>query len=302
MSELIGQQVSDLPNEVLLHVFRFFPLKVLIIGRTVSQDWRRLIPLADISPIRRTFLGFYLTLVSSPIFPQTRPWVLANLQPFDRQAYIDGLMRQHPYVPETFRVWILEWPARAVIGCVWPGLPNLYSRGPCVDNVHRIEGTNWLAPVPRRSVPYHFRTVLRKPNSFLRCSSSTTTTKLPSGSCSTREILFGTRFILSLKVVMSSGTRRVRRNGMTLMRTGSDGNDGRGTISKRRRGKELRKTNQSSSLRQCHQPSLSLNAGTTPTRFCAINFKHILGSRGMIPRCRKYWGSVTCVSFPLYFA
>jgi len=136
MSELIDQQTPDLPNEILLHAFRFFPLKALIIGRTVSQDWRRLIPLADISPIRRALLDFYLTLVSSPIFPQTRPWVLANLQPFDRQAYIDDLMRQHPYVPEAFRVWILEWPARAVIGCVWPGLPNLYSREPCVDNVH----------------------------------------------------------------------------------------------------------------------------------------------------------------------
>ena len=138
----------NLPNEVLLHIFHFFPLKALIIGRTVSQHWRRLIPLADISPIRRVLLDFYLTLISSPIFPQTRPWVLANLQPFDRQAYIDDLMRQHPYVPEAFRIWILEWPARAVIGCVWPGLPNLYSRVPCVDDVHRMEGTNWLAPVP----------------------------------------------------------------------------------------------------------------------------------------------------------
>ena len=75
------------------------------------------------------------------------PWVLANLQPFDHQAYIDDLMCQHPYVPEIFHIWILEWPARAVIGCVWPSLPNLYSRVPCVDDVHRMEGTNWLAPV-----------------------------------------------------------------------------------------------------------------------------------------------------------
>jgi hypothetical protein len=146
MSKPTRRRIEDLPNEILLHVFHFFPLKALIIGRTLSQDWRRLMPLADISPIRRSLLDFYLTLVSSPIFPQTRPWVLANLQPFDHQAYIDDLMRQHPYVPETFRVWILEWPARAVIGCVWPGLPNFYTRGRSVDNVHRIEGTNWLAP------------------------------------------------------------------------------------------------------------------------------------------------------------
>jgi len=148
MSNPTYRQLEGLPNEILLHAFSFFPLRGLIIGRTLSQDWRRLIPLADISPIRRVLLDFYLTLVNSPIFPQTRPWVLANLKPFDRQAYIDDLMRQHPYVPEAFQVWILEWPARAVIGCVWPGLPNLYSREPCVDNVHRMDGTNWLAPVP----------------------------------------------------------------------------------------------------------------------------------------------------------
>ena len=140
---------------------------------------------------------------------------------------------------------------------------------------------------PRRSVPYHLKTIPRKPNSFLRCSSSTPT-NLPSGSCLTREIDFGTRFILSLKVVMNSATRMVRRNGMTLMRTGSDGNDGRGTISKRRRGKEPRKTYQSSSLRQCHQTSLSLNTCTSVKHFGVINFKRILGSRGMILRCRKF--------------
>ena len=87
---------EDFPNEILLQIFSFLPLKSLITGRTVSQEWRRLIPLADINPIRRSFLDFYLNLVNSPIFPQTRPWVLANLQPFDRQQYINDLLNQHP--------------------------------------------------------------------------------------------------------------------------------------------------------------------------------------------------------------
>ena len=86
---------EDFPNEILLQILSFLPLKSLITGRTVSQEWRRLIPLADINPIRRSFLDFYLTLVNSPIFPQTRPWVLANLQPFDRQQYINDLLDQH---------------------------------------------------------------------------------------------------------------------------------------------------------------------------------------------------------------
>lgn len=140
--------MEDFPNEIHLQIYSFLPIKSLIIGRTVSQEWRRLIPLADINPIRRSFLDFYLTLVNSPLFPQTRPWVLANLQPFDRQQYINDLMDQHPYIPEAFRIWILEWPAKAVIGCVWPGLPNVHSQSEAVDNVHRIEGNNLLAPLP----------------------------------------------------------------------------------------------------------------------------------------------------------
>ena len=139
---------DDFPNEILLQIFSFLPLKSLITGRTVSQEWRRLIPLADINPIRRSFLDFYLTLVNSPIFPQTRPWVLANLQPFDRQQYINDLLNQHPYVPKAFRMWILEWPAKAVIGCVWPGLPNAYCPSEAADHVHRQEGNNLLAPLP----------------------------------------------------------------------------------------------------------------------------------------------------------
>ncbi|EDR00771.1 uncharacterized protein LACBIDRAFT_295701 [Laccaria bicolor S238N-H82] len=140
--------MKDFPNEIRFHVFAFLPLKSLITGRSVSQEWRRLIPLADITPIRRALLDFYLTLIVSPIFPQTRPWVLANLQPFDRQQYIDDLMDQHPFIPEAFRVWILEWPAKAVIGCVWPGLPNVHCTGKAADYVHRIEGNNLLSPLP----------------------------------------------------------------------------------------------------------------------------------------------------------
>ncbi|EDR00816.1 uncharacterized protein LACBIDRAFT_313023 [Laccaria bicolor S238N-H82] len=144
----MSQRMEDFPNETLLHVFSFLPLKSLINGRTISQEWRRLIPLADINPTRQALLDFYLTLIDSPIFLQTRPWVLANLEPFNRQQYIDDLIDQHPYVPEAFRVWILEWPAKAVIGCNWPGLPNVHAGRDIADNVHRIEGNNSLAPLP----------------------------------------------------------------------------------------------------------------------------------------------------------
>ena len=131
-----SQRTEDFPNEILLHVFSFLPLKSLINGRTISQEWTRLIPLADITPIRRALLDFYLTLIDSPIFLQTRPWVRANLQPFNRQQYISDLMDQHPYVPEAFRVSLLEWPTKAIISCNWPGLPNVHCGRDIGDNVH----------------------------------------------------------------------------------------------------------------------------------------------------------------------
>ena len=84
---------------------------------------------------------------------------------------------------------------------------------------------------------YHLKTIPGKPNSFLCCSSSMPTNLL-SGSCLTREILFGARFILFLKVVMSSGMRMVRRDGMSLMWTGSDVNNRRGTTLKCQRAQK----------------------------------------------------------------
>ena len=148
---------------------------------------------------------------------------------------------------------------------------------------------------------YHLKTIPGKPNSFLCCSSSMPTNLL-SGSCLTREILFGARFILFLKVVMSSGMRMVRRDGMSLMWTGSDVNNRRGTTLKCQQGKEPRKTYQSSSLRQCHQTSFMLTAGTSVKHFSVLNIKHIFGIRGMIPRCGKLCSLKTCVPFPLYYA
>ena len=56
-------------------------------------------------------------------------------------------MDQHSYVPEPLRVWILEWPAKAVLGRISPRLPNVHCGRDIADNVHRIEGNNSLAPL-----------------------------------------------------------------------------------------------------------------------------------------------------------
>ncbi|KAJ7137649.1 hypothetical protein C8R46DRAFT_876065, partial [Mycena filopes] len=136
-----------LPNELLLQVFPYLPLKALISARGVDTFWRALVLLAELDPVRRSLLDLYLRTIESPAFTRTRPWVLANLHSFDREAYIDALLDQHNYVPREFRLWILEWPARAVVGCAWPGLPSAYCRGEA-DHIERISGSNLLGRIP----------------------------------------------------------------------------------------------------------------------------------------------------------
>ena len=203
-----------------------------LMGRTISQEWKRLIPLADITPIRRTLLDFYLTLIDSRKLLQTRPWVLANLQPFNRQRYIDDLMDQHPYVPEAFRVWILEWPAKAVIGCIWPGLPN----GPTsiVEGILRTMSTElkeiirWHHYLPQ-SVLCRFMNYTAAahfiPAEALHLSRPT---KKPPGLCWTSEKLCVTKFIFWPRVVIVSSIKRVIRTGIPLTIIGLNTKRGRG--------------------------------------------------------------------------
>ncbi|KAJ7983189.1 hypothetical protein DFH06DRAFT_978220, partial [Mycena polygramma] len=141
-------QLQDLSNEVFLQIFPHCPLKSLIAAQGVSQLWRQLVPLADISPARRGLLKLYLEIIESPVFIKTRPWLLENLRPFDREACIHALLDQHDYLPEDFRIWILEWPAKAVIACCWPGLPEKYYGRAEADGVERIRGCNFLGRIP----------------------------------------------------------------------------------------------------------------------------------------------------------
>jgi hypothetical protein len=85
-----------------------------------------------------------LTIINSPWFLQTRPWVLDNLQPFNREAYVDALLAQYPRLPEAFMLWLLEWPARAIVGGIWPGLPWEHNQD--TDGIQIFWGANWLSP------------------------------------------------------------------------------------------------------------------------------------------------------------
>ncbi|KAF4612028.1 hypothetical protein D9613_003675 [Agrocybe pediades] len=135
--------LDSLPNELLIHIFSFLELKPYLISRGVCKKWQVLLPLADLHPIRWRMLDLYHRMLQAPEFVETRPWILENLRPFDRQAYIDGLLAQHSTaIPEEFRLWILEWPAKMAIFGIWPGLPMV--RFPH-RTVRMPSGVNWMA-------------------------------------------------------------------------------------------------------------------------------------------------------------
>lgn len=134
-------KIQYLPVEILLHVFSFLELKPYIISHGVCRDWRRLLPLTDMHPPRRRLFALYQKIINTPQFLNSRSWILQNIQPFNRQAYVDTLLSQYPVMPEEFRIWILEWPNCLAIACMWPGLPFI----DCYKgNAARRYGVNWL--------------------------------------------------------------------------------------------------------------------------------------------------------------
>jgi len=147
--------VSDnlvLPQTLLLRCFSFMSLKCLVFSRCVCSDWRKLVPLSEIHPTRRRFLELYDRMLANHLFFESRIWTLDNLKPFDRDSYITALKEQctgpEAEIPEDFYMYILEWPARMAIGCMWPGLPFVDSQ---TDGIQRQFGINYLALPPQLS-------------------------------------------------------------------------------------------------------------------------------------------------------
>ena len=147
--------ISDnlvLPQTLLLRCFSFMNLKCLIFSRCVCSDWRKLVPLSEIHPTRRRFLELYDRMFANHLFLESRIWTLDNLKPFDRGSYIATLREQFTgpevEIPEDFHMYILEWPARMAIGCMWPGLPFVDSQ---TGGIQRRFGVNYLARSPQLS-------------------------------------------------------------------------------------------------------------------------------------------------------
>ncbi|KAL0954131.1 hypothetical protein HGRIS_005272 [Hohenbuehelia grisea] len=139
-------KLPDLPQDILYDLLPYLPLQSLIATRGVCRAWRHAAELADIHPIRRELLNIYLDLIDRPWFLDSLKWPLENLRDFDRQAYLDTLLAQYNWLPEDFSMWILEWPARATFGWVWPGLPSDDFSGE--TTFHRSSGINTLGIMP----------------------------------------------------------------------------------------------------------------------------------------------------------
>ncbi|KAF9068471.1 hypothetical protein BDP27DRAFT_1327087, partial [Rhodocollybia butyracea] len=121
-------EFEGFPTEIMLKIVEQLPLGPLLIFRGVNRQWRDLIPMLDIPRERRDLYNLYMECISTPAFIESRSWIARFLKPFDRQAYIDAIYSQQcPFIPEHFRLFILEWPEMAVIPHWWPGLPYYYS-------------------------------------------------------------------------------------------------------------------------------------------------------------------------------
>ncbi|KAF9553929.1 hypothetical protein CPC08DRAFT_713348 [Agrocybe pediades] len=152
---------QDLPNELALAIFSLLELKSYIVLHGVCKKWKQLLPSADIHPIRRRMFNLFHHMLQHPRFPETRQWTLKNLRPFDRKAYIDGLLSKYRAVPDEFRLWILEWPARMVPFGMWPGLPFACHQENTLDEAY---GMNYLAYRMEDNSPGYFKVLHRHPS------------------------------------------------------------------------------------------------------------------------------------------
>jgi hypothetical protein len=81
-------------------------------------------------------LKLYRDTINSSTFLADRAKNVTGSDAFDRQAYLDTLLQKyrewkvekqglkdpHPTLPEEYTTYILEWPEKAIINGLWPGI------------------------------------------------------------------------------------------------------------------------------------------------------------------------------------
>ena len=124
-------QFEDFPPEIFLQIVGELVLPALIAARGVCRRWRDILhpDCRDIPLTRRRLLRLYFKLLQSSSFMASRSDILPRLRSFDREAFVASLPES---TPEEFHTWILEWPARAVFGWVWPGLTESHPIAPSI--------------------------------------------------------------------------------------------------------------------------------------------------------------------------
>ncbi|TCD67490.1 hypothetical protein EIP91_012351 [Steccherinum ochraceum] len=121
--------IHSLPPELMLSIFPSMPLKSLIHARGVSKEWRHFIDVSFIYPARRTLLEFYYQVIKSPSFLESRKHLISQLRDLDREEYISTIESEtNVPLPDEFRLWVLEWPLKAVPTWLWPGLDSAQPR------------------------------------------------------------------------------------------------------------------------------------------------------------------------------
>jgi hypothetical protein len=149
------RMVVQFPPELLLELFKFFPLKTLFAGRGVNRQWNKLIPMTDMLPARRVLYDLYYSIIKSPSFIAGRTLIMAQSPlSFSREKFIrrlesdggGGVVGRDRTFPDEFRCYILEWPEKAIIGWFWPTLDPGFT----MSRPGKPHGSNALADHDRR--------------------------------------------------------------------------------------------------------------------------------------------------------
>jgi hypothetical protein len=86
--------ISDFPNELILELIYWFPLKSLIAVCGINRTWRQFVLLSNIAPARRALLDLYFDAIESDTFHLNRALCTPPPVTFDREAYVATLENQ----------------------------------------------------------------------------------------------------------------------------------------------------------------------------------------------------------------
>lgn len=121
---------AALPLEIQLQIASHLDLKALLALRGTNRYWRWFIEACrhdalTVHPTRGRLLDLWDEWVAKRSFEESRHAVVARLEDWDREKYLEGLPAVGPGNGEAraeFEMWAREWPAKAAVGGVWPGM------------------------------------------------------------------------------------------------------------------------------------------------------------------------------------